>query len=445
MYPNLYYVFKDWFGVEWNALSFLNTFGLMVAMGYVTAAIVLSKELQRKEKQGLLSPREEVIMVGKPASISDLIINAVIGFIFGYKIFGLFFSKPEGVNPQDYIFSRDGNVLGGLLLGALLVGLKWWDRNKQKLKEPERRSVRIWPHDRVGDIIILGLVFGILGAKLFDNLENWSEFVKDPVGRIFSASGLTFYGGLILAAIAICWYASKKGIKIIHLVDAAGPALLLAYAVGRIGCQVSGDGDWGVFNSAYVTDENEKVVLANPGDYEKALQKNSTYFLNGTVVEKVSQNQDSIVYVTDRKYESLDKVPHRSFKAPSFLPVWMVAYTYPKNVNKDGVKIPGCDEEHCRALPLPVFPTPLYETIACTLLFIVLWAIRKRITVPGVMFGIYLIVNGIERFFVELIRVNNTYSMLGFHPTQAEIISTCLVLAGIILTIIVKRRASLDK
>ena len=444
MYPNLYYVFKDWFGVELNALSFLNTFGLMVAMGFVTAAIVLSKELQRKEKQGLLSPREEMIIVGKPASLSDLIINALVGFVFGYKIFGLFFSKPEGVNPQDYIFSVDGNILGGLLLGGLLAVLKWRDKNKQKLKEPERRNVRIWPHDRVGDIIILGLIFGILGAKLFDNLENWSEFIKDPIGRIFSASGLTFYGGLILATIAICWYASKKGIKIIHLVDGAGLALLLAYAVGRVGCQVSGDGDWGVFNSAYVVDSTGKVVEAGPGDFQKSLEKNSTYYLNGSVIEKVGPGQDSIIYVTDRKYESLDKVPHRSFKAPSFLPVWMVAYTYPQNVNKDGVKITGCKDEHCRALPQPVFPTPFYETIVCTLLFIILWAIRKRIRVPGVMFGIYLILNGIERFTVELIRVNNTYSVFGFHPTQAEIISAGLVLVGIILIIIVKRQASLD-
>ena len=58
MYPNLYYAFKDWFGVEWKALYFLNTFGLMVAMGFVAAAIVLSKELQRREKLGLLHPRK---------------------------------------------------------------------------------------------------------------------------------------------------------------------------------------------------------------------------------------------------------------------------------------------------------------------------------------------------------------------------------------------------
>ena len=97
MYPNLYYVFKDWFGVEWKGLSLLNTFGLMVAMGFVTAAIVLSKELQRKEKEGLLSPREEMITVGKPATVSELIINAIVGFIFGYKIFGIFFSMPAGL------------------------------------------------------------------------------------------------------------------------------------------------------------------------------------------------------------------------------------------------------------------------------------------------------------------------------------------------------------
>ena len=442
MYPNLYYIFKDWFGVEWKGLSFLNTFGLMVAMGFVTAALVLNRELQRKEKQGLLSPREEMITVGKPATVSELIINAVVGFVFGYKLFGIFFNKAADVNAQDYIFSKEGSIIGGLLVGVLLTGLKWWDKNKQKLASPERRNVRIWPHDRVGDIIILGLIFGILGAKLFDNLENWSDFVKDPIGRLFSASGLTFYGGLIVAAIAICWYAAKKGIKLIHLVDAAGPALLIAYAVGRIGCQMAGDGDWGIYNSAYVTDDNGKVVAANPGDYEKALAKNSTYHLTGSVMEKNNLGQDAPVSVTDRKYESLGRVPHHSFKAPSFLPVWMVAYTYPQNVNKDGIRIPGCTDEHYRALPQPVFPTPFYETIMCSLLFLLLWSIRKRITTPGVMFGIYLIVNGLERFTIELIRVNNTYSIFGFHPTQAEIISSALVITGILLILISRKRAS---
>ncbi|MBP6023207.1 prolipoprotein diacylglyceryl transferase [Ferruginibacter sp.] len=433
MYPNLYYVFKDWFGVEWKGLSVLNTFGLLVAIAFIVAAIVISSELKRKEKQGLLSPREEIITVGKPASLSEILINALIGFVFGFKVLGLIFSRPEGVNPQDYIFSSQGNILGGLLLGIVLGGLKWHEKNKQKLKEPERRSVRIWPHDRVGDIIILGLIFGILGAKLFDNLENWNEFIQDPIGRLFSASGLTFYGGLILATIAICWYAYKRGIKLVHLVDAAAPALMIAYAVGRIGCQVAGDGDWGVYNSAYVNDATGKTVrIASEGEFMQALKKDSTYFLEGKVPES---NQ-----YTGRTSPDLQHVHNIYYKAPSFIPNWMVAYSYPKNVNADGVKIPGDTDEHNRVLPIPVFPTPFYETIACSLLFLLLWSIRKRIKTPGVIFGIYLILNGLERFIVEKIRVNTTYSMFGFHPTQAEIISFLLFLTGLCFIIIQMKR-----
>ena len=432
MYPNLYYVFKDWFGVEWKGLGILNTFGLMVAAAFIVAAIVISSELKRKEKQGLLSPREEIITVGKPASIAELLINALIGFLFGFKVFGLIFSKPDSVNAQEYIFSSQGNILGGILLAIVLGGVKWYEKNKQKLAAPERRSVRIWPHDRVGDIIILGLIFGILGAKLFDNLENWDEFIKDPLGRLFSRSGLTFYGGLILAAIAICWYAAKRGIKVIHLVDAAAPALLIAYAIGRIGCQVAGDGDWGVYNSAYVNDGAGKVRLAKDGEFMQMLQKDSAYFLQGKIPESNQYN--------DRVSSDLQHVHNIYFKGPSFLPNWMVAYSYPKNVNADGVKIAGDTDEHNRVLPLPVFPTPFYETVVCTLLFIFLWLIRRKIKTPGIIFGIYLMLNGLERFTIEKIRVNNTYSLFGLHPTQAEIISLLLFLSGICLILIQKQR-----
>ena len=86
MYPNLYYVFKDWFGVHWNGLKILNTFGLMVAFSFIAAAIVITSELRRKEKQGLLFPREETITVGRPASLWELIFNGIVGFIFGFKL-----------------------------------------------------------------------------------------------------------------------------------------------------------------------------------------------------------------------------------------------------------------------------------------------------------------------------------------------------------------------
>jgi len=434
MYPNLYYVFKDWFGVEWKSLSILNMFGLMVALSFIAAAIILTAELKRKEKMGLLSPREEIITVGRPATITELLINALIGFVFGFKVLGLLFNRPEDITPQEYIFSGQGNIAGGLLVAAILAGLKWYEKNKQKLKEPERRSVRIWPHDRVGDIIILGLIFGIFGAKLFDSFESWDDFMAHPIKRLFSNSGLTFYGGLIVAAAAIIWYAAKRGIKIVHLVDAAAPALMIAYALGRIGCQVAGDGDWGVYNSAYVADNTGKVRLAAEGEFLQALKKDSTYFLNGKLPESNDFN--------GRTASSLDKVPHLYFKAPSFLPTWMVAYTYPKNVNADGIKIPGDTDEHNRALPLPVFPTPFYETILGILLFLLLWGIRKHIKIPGVLFGIYLIINGIERFCIEKIRVNTEYNILGFQPSQAQVIALLLVIGGLSLIIFQNRKTT---
>ncbi len=435
MYPNLYYIFKDLFGVQWKPLQLFNTFGLMVAMGFVSAAIVLSSELKRKEKQGLLLPREEAITVGMPASFLDLFVNFVTGFLFGFKLFGLMLNKPEEVSAQAYIFSRDGNLVAGLLLGTVLIAVKWWEKNKQKLKEPEQRNVRIWPHDRVGDIIILGLIFGILGAKLFDAMENMDELIADPIGTIFSGGGLAFYGGLILATMAICWFAYRKGIKLVHLTDAAAPALMIAYAVGRIGCQVAGDGDWGIYNSAYISDDYGHVKTCTEAEFTQELNKYTNYHLKARILD----SGNTFTYIpTARTFPTLSEVPHLSAKGLSFLPKWMIAYSYPMNVNKDGKKIPGCDEEHCRALPQPVFPTAFYETVVCTLLFLLMWTYRKRIKIPGAMFGIYLILNGFERFFIEKIRVNHLYTILGFKLSQAEIIAIFLILAGLLLIAIAR-------
>jgi prolipoprotein diacylglyceryltransferase len=97
-----------------------------------------------------------------------------------------------------------------------------------------------------------------------------------------------------------------------------------------------------------------------------------------------------------------------------------------------GVPIPGCtDEKFCFELPVPVYPTPFYETVACIILFLVLWFLRKRLKTPGLIMALYLMFNGIERFFIEKIRVNNKVTFLGMEVTQAEIISAALFLAGL--------------
>ncbi len=97
--------------------------------------------------------------------------------------------------------------------------------------------------------------------------------------------------------------------------------------------------------------------------------------------------------------------------------------------------IPGCIGAYCNQLPLPVYPTALYEIIAMFMLFGIMWIFRKKITQPGILTGIYLIFVGGERFLIEKIRVNNKYDFLPFQPTQAELIAVVLMLLGVVFLI----------
>jgi phosphatidylglycerol:prolipoprotein diacylglycerol transferase len=166
MYPNLYYAFRDLFGAEVKWLRFVNSFGFFVALAFLVAAWVLTLELKRKERVGLMPGKDVKITVGKPAGIGDLLLNFILGFVMGYKIVGLFLAdSTTAADPQAFIFSSEGNWPVGIGLGLLMAGVKWWEKNKQKLAVPEDRVVRIWPHDRVGDIVIYAAVFGFAGAK----------------------------------------------------------------------------------------------------------------------------------------------------------------------------------------------------------------------------------------------------------------------------------------
>ena len=155
---------------------------------------------------------------------------------------------------------------------------------------------------------------------------------------------------------------------------------MLAYGIGRIGCQMSGDGDWGIVN------------LAPKPDWM------------------------------------------------GFLPDWMWSYTFPHNVINAGIPIDGCVGNVCYQLANPVWPTAFYEVVMSLILFGILWFLRKKINIPGMLFFIYFIFNGIERFFIEKVRVNTEYNILG-GITQAEIISFLLIITGFLgcLYLYVKR------
>jgi len=373
MYPNLYYLIDDFFGVKLNGLRLVNSFGFFVAIAFVASGFVLYSELKRKESLGEFTPTEESIIIGAPASLSELLTSFFFGFLFGYKIIGAFTIADALNNTQAFILSLQGNMGAGILVGAILAYLKWKEKDKEKLAKPETRKLLLWPHDRVGDIVLQAALWGFLGAKIFHNLENLDELMLDPWGSLISFSGLTFYGGLILATIAIIVFIRKYNMRVIHFADAMAPTMLFAYAAGRIGCHISGDGDWGIVNSA-------------PNPF-------------------------------------------------AWLPDWMWSYQYPHNVVNAGVSIPGCVGNYCNQLPEGVYPTTFYEVIIMFILFLIVWMFRKRITQPGIITGIYFIFAGGERFFIEKIRVNNKYTFLPFQPTQAELISVILIILGIVFLV----------
>ena len=366
MYPTISHLIYDLFGVHIPLP--IQTFGFWVAMAFISAAGIITIELKRKESEGLINSFKSKEIIGNSLNYQEIISSLLIGFLLGFKAFEAFFNYNDLViNPQEFILSTRGNFMGGILISAFSLFLKWYENKKTRLQTPKEIEKIVHPYELVGNMTMIAGISGIIGAKIFHNLENIDTFLADPIGQLISFSGLTFYGGLIAGAISVIWYAKKYHINIKHLIDSAAPALILAYGVGRIGCQMSGDGDWGIEN------------LAPKPDWM------------------------------------------------SFLPDWMWSYTFPNNVINAGIPIEGCTGRFCMELANPVWPTAFYETIMSLIIFAILWSIRKHIKVAGALFFIYLIFNGIERFFIEKIRINNE---IFYGITQAEIISVCLVVLG---------------
>jgi prolipoprotein diacylglyceryltransferase len=345
-----------------------------VALAFIFSSWTLALELKRKEKIALIKAVKRPKVVGQKISTTQLLSAAAVGFIIGYKLLYAALNYSEFVgNPQAVILSSEGHFVGGLIGAILNAFLKHREYKKQELDQPKTVSETVHPYQLVGNITMIAAVAGILGAKIFHNLENIDDFLADPIGQLLSFSGLTFYGGLICGAIAVIYYAKKYGINYKIISDAAAPGLMLAYGIGRMGCHFSGDGDWGITNLA-------------------------------------------------PKPEWL-----------SFLPDWAWAYTYPHNVINAGVPIEGCVGPYCNELLYPVFPTPIYEIVMALGLFALLWYLRKRINIAGMLFGIYMVVNGLERFFIEKIRVNTKYVLFEQEITQAELISFAMIISGLVI------------
>jgi phosphatidylglycerol---prolipoprotein diacylglyceryl transferase len=205
------------------------------------------------------------------------------------------------------------------------------------------------PGDWAYEMGFAALIGGVVGSRAYFLVQNYSEVRHDLLGTLFSGGGLVWYGGAIGGALAVLAWAWLRGFLNLTLLDVAAPALALGYAIGRCGCQLSGDGDYG-------KPWNGPWAMSYP---------------DGTVP-------------TDRT----------------------------------------------------VHPTPIYETLVMGMGAWILWQLRDRVR-AGVLFAIYLVYAGTERFFVEFLR-RNTEDSVGLTNAQWE--SLAMMIAGTIWIAIVIRR-----
>jgi phosphatidylglycerol:prolipoprotein diacylglycerol transferase len=225
-------------------------------------------------------------------------------------------------------------ALGFLVAGALAA------RRFTELGKPVE-----WAYE----LIFAALLGGLVGSRIYFIVQNYDSVKNDLLGNLFSGSGLVWYGGAIGGALAVILWAWYRDFLGLALLDLAAPGLAVGYAIGRVGCQLSGDGDYG-------KPWNGPWAMSYP---------------DGTVP-------------TDRT----------------------------------------------------VHPTPIYETLAMGIGAWILWQLRDRFR-PGVLFAIYLIYAGAERFLVEFIR-RNDHVALGLTAAQLE--SLGMLAVGVAWVAVVWRR-----
>lgn len=186
-------------------------------------------------------------------------------------------------------------------------------------KDIHRRGLSADPN-----IIIFATAFsGLVGSRIYFLLETPKEFFANPWPQLFSTMGFTFTGAAIAGGIALVLVARHYRIPMLQMLDLASPAAAIGYGFGRIGCLISGDGDYGV---------------------------------------------------------------------PTSLPWGM---SFPNGL------VPTTQRVH---------PTPIYEFLGSVIIFWIVWRLGARWLNDaghiGKLFGVYLLLTGVGRFFVEIIRIN---------------------------------------
>jgi phosphatidylglycerol:prolipoprotein diacylglycerol transferase len=262
---------------------------------------------------------------------------------------------------------------------GLMMAIAFLTANYFFAQEIKRRK---WDESHVTKITIIALFGGVAGSKLFSIFEDWSAFVQNPIKTAFSASGLTFYGGFIVAALGILIYLRRKKLSFFAFADMIAPVVFLAYGIGRIGCQLAGDGDYGI---------PTKLPWG-------------AYYYKGTAKPTYVMEDYFIRFPEERitwKYDSLKAIP--------------------AGMDAMGQQFNQFDVQ------TPCHPTPIYETIVAVACFVFLWSKRNMYQLQtGKLFGLTILFMGVERLLVEFLRINPLYASL----SMAQWISIGLIIAG---------------
>jgi phosphatidylglycerol---prolipoprotein diacylglyceryl transferase len=237
------------------------------------------------------------------------------------------------------------------------------------LRNSGKRHEIIYFRELIWTIYITIAIFSLIGIKIFGIFE--VDFSNKNFQEAFNSSGTNFYGGLtggVLACYILCLFYK---VNLGHLLNALAPVLMIGYSTGRLGCHISGDGCWGIINNF-------------PKPY---------WFI---------------------------------------FPDWLWSYNYPQNVINEGQTIPNLFCKHSMVLNSNVFPTSLYESLFSFLMFFILKSFREKMLRPYHLFVFFLFSMGVQRFFIEFIRVNHKYTFLGLYLSQAQFFSLCLIVISIL-------------
>lgn len=230
------------------------------------------------------------------------------------------------------------------------------------------------------NIILLLVVAGLAGSKLYHLLERPAEFFANPIGLFFSSYGFAWFGGFLGGLAVLLWLAHHYRVPILTFLDACSPAAALGYAIGRLGCLLSGDGDYGIAT-------NLPWGMAFPP------------------LEAGCRVQHFVCLI------------HGSLEASYGTTVGLATNAIVR-----------------------VHPTPIYEFIVGALIAWFLWwrgAQRLRDKAPaGEILAEYLALTGLARLLVEFIRINprSAFGLL----TNAQVVSLLSMAAGVALMFVVR-------